>query len=142
MIQICIFSFRFRFFFSCFSNTFTFSFCAVIKHELINKKNLVSTHRGGRRWCTRPLCRFDTYPQGRLGTFTTKMAAPQWVVLQISSDADDRMGAKSKPKIISEPKINPQKIPCRIPSIKNFPESIKCYNTKNKLEIEYLCLRL
>ena len=27
-------------------------------------------------------------------------------------------------------------------TLKNFPESIKCYNTKNKLEIEYLCLRL
>ena len=27
-------------------------------------------------------------------------------------------------------------------TLKNFLESIKCYNTKNKLEIEYLCLRL
>ena len=27
-------------------------------------------------------------------------------------------------------------------TLKNFPESIKRYNTKNKLEIEYLCLRL
>jgi len=34
-------------------------------------------------------------------------------VLWISSDGDDRMGAKSKSQKIPGQKINPQKIPCR-----------------------------
>ena len=33
-------------------------------------------------------------------------------VLQISSDRDDRMGEKSKPKKIPGPKFNSKKIPC------------------------------
>ena len=37
-------------------------------------------------------------------------------VLWISSDGDDRMGAKFKYPKIPGPKINPPKIPCRIVS--------------------------
>ena len=46
-------------------------------------------------------------------------------VLQISSDGDDRMGAKVKAQKIPGPNINPQKLPCRISEPYTFPERIK-----------------
>ena len=55
-------------------------------------------------------------------------------VLRISSDRDDRMGAKikppkkslvlqTKPPKIPEPKCNPQKLPRRISKAEKFPEA-------------------
>ena len=65
------------------------------------------------------------------------------VALRISSDRDDRMGAKiktpkkslgvqTKPQKITGPKFNHKKISCLISKSYKFLESIEWCNTKNR----------
>ena len=52
------------------------------------------------------------------------------------------LGLPTKPKKIPGPKNKHSKILCWTSEPLNFPEKVKWSNTKNKLDIECLCLRL
>ena len=61
-------------------------------------------------------------------------------VLQISSDGDDRMGAKIKKKSLDQ-KLTPKTSHAKFPSPKNFQKALNDITRKLKtLEIECLCL--